>query len=87
MSRSLGISSPRGTSLWPRPVSVLAFGGLALAITSEKEGTMAVKHVSTNEIHSGFKGGKTGCGFKTQEHPTHWVSTKEKITCGKRGCK
>ena len=48
---------------------------------------MAVKHVRTNEIHRGFKGGKTGCGFKTQEHPPHWVSTKEKITCGKSGCK
>ena len=48
---------------------------------------MAVKHVPTNEIHSGFKGGKTGCGFNTREHPTHWVSTKERITCGKSGCK
>ena len=32
MSRSFGISSPRGTSLWPRPVSDLAFGGFAFEI-------------------------------------------------------
>ena len=48
---------------------------------------MAVKHVSTNEIHSGFKGGKTGCGVDTSEHPDHWVATTAAITCAKDGCK
>ena len=45
---------------------------------------MAVKHVPTSEVHSGTKGGTTGCGFDTRDHPTHWVSTREKITCDKK---
>ena len=48
---------------------------------------MAVKHVPTNEVHKGTKGGTTGCGFDTRDNPTHWVSTTEKITCDKNGCK
>ena len=48
---------------------------------------MAVKHVSTSEVHSGTKGGTTGCGFDTRDNPIHWVSTREKITCDKNGCK
>ena len=48
---------------------------------------MAVKHVPTNEVHSGNKGGTTGCGFDTRVNPTHWVSTTERITCAKNGCK
>lgn len=48
---------------------------------------MAVKHTPTNEIHKGSKGGTTGCGFDTTEHPEHWVSTSDKITCDKNGCK
>ena len=87
MSRSFGIGEILSSWGTPNLACPLLFGGLALDIASEKEGTMAVKHVPTNEIHSGFKGGKTGCGFNTREHPTHWVSTKEKITCGKSGCK
>lgn len=48
---------------------------------------MAVKHTPTNEVHKGTKGGKTGCGFGTREHATHWVATSERITCAKNGCK
>jgi hypothetical protein len=48
---------------------------------------MAVKHLSTGVVHKGHKGGTTGCGFNTNEHPTHWENTTEKITCNKDGCK
>ena len=48
---------------------------------------MAVKHVPTKVVHSGTKGGTTGCGFNTRDNPTHWVSTHERITCDKNGCK
>ena len=51
------------------------------------EMTIAVKHVPTKEVHSGTKGGTTGCGFDTRVNPTHWVSTSEGITCDKNGCK
>ncbi len=47
---------------------------------------MAVKHTPTNEVHKGYKGGTTGCGFDTKENPSHWVSTTERITCAKNGC-
>lgn len=47
---------------------------------------MAVKHLPTNEVHKGQKGGKTGCGFDTTDHPDHWVFSFEKITCAKNGC-
>lgn len=47
---------------------------------------MAVKHTPTNEVHKGTKGGKTGCGTNTNEHPSHWVNTNEKVTCRKNGC-
>jgi len=48
---------------------------------------MAVKHTPTAVIHSGTKGGKTGCGINTTDHPSHWVDTHQKITCDKNGCK
>ena len=48
---------------------------------------MAVKHVPTRIVHSGTKGGTTGCGFDTRVNPTHWVSTNQRITCDKNGCK
>ncbi|WP_408023357.1 hypothetical protein [Tenacibaculum sediminilitoris] len=48
---------------------------------------MAVKHTPTNEVHKGSKGGTTGCGFDTTEHPKHWEKTSENITCKKNGCK
>ena len=48
---------------------------------------MAVKHKPTGEVHSGSKGGKTGCGFNTREHPEHWVASSERITCDKNGCR
>ncbi len=48
---------------------------------------MAVKHKPTGVVHSGSKGGSTGCGTNTSAHSDHWVSTSEKITCDKNGCK
>ncbi len=48
---------------------------------------MAVKHTPTNEVHKGYKGGKTGCGVDTTKHPGHWVSSSERITCARNGCK
>ena len=48
---------------------------------------MAVKHTPTGVVHKGTKGGKTGCGFDTNEKPDHWVNTSEKINCDKDGCK
>lgn len=48
---------------------------------------MAVKHIPTGVVHSGTKGGKTGCGTNTNENLSHWVNTSSKITCDKNGCK
>lgn len=48
---------------------------------------MAVKHVPTQVVHSGQKGGKTGCGTDTNVHKDHWVDSHERITCDKNGCK
>ena len=43
---------------------------------------MAVKHVPTSEVHSGTKGGTTGCGFDTKVNPTLGID-HTKITCDK----
>jgi len=48
---------------------------------------MPVKHLPTNEVHKGQKGGTTGCGFDTSVNPEHWVNTYERITCDKNGCR
>ena len=48
---------------------------------------MAVKHLKTDIIHKGFKGGKTGCGADTTTLPSHWENTSEKVNCTKIGCK
>lgn len=48
---------------------------------------MAVKHISTGEVHKGHKGGITGCGTDTKEKPTHWENTTAPVTCAKNGCK
>lgn len=48
---------------------------------------MAVKHTPTGIVHSGIKGGTTGCGFNTKEHLSHWENTNTRITCDKNGCK
>lgn len=48
---------------------------------------MGVKHLPTAEVHKGYKGGTTGCGFDTKEHSDHWVSSSERISCKKYGCK
>ena len=48
---------------------------------------MAVKHIPTGEVHSGTKGGTTGCGADTNKNSSHWVATSEKITCDKNECK
>lgn len=47
---------------------------------------MAVKHIPTNEVHVGSKGGTTGCGTDTKNLPTHWENTNERVTCRKNGC-
>jgi hypothetical protein len=46
---------------------------------------MAVKNTETGEVHKGYKGGETGCGFNTSAN--HWESTNAQITCDKDGCK
>ncbi|MGM0555920.1 MAG: hypothetical protein ACQEVA_06060 [Myxococcota bacterium] len=48
---------------------------------------MAVKHKPSGEVHKGKKGGKTGCGVDTRKKPSHWVNSRQKITCAKNGCK
>lgn len=48
---------------------------------------MTVKHLPTGIVHSGTKGGTTGCGFNTNKKPSHWVNSNSKITCDKNGCK
>lgn len=48
---------------------------------------MAVKHTPTGIVHQGSKGGTTGCGTNTNDHRDHWVSSSQKITCNKNGCK
>jgi hypothetical protein len=48
---------------------------------------MPVKNIKSGEVHKGTKGGETGCGFDTTEHPENWVSSNESITCDKDGCK
>lgn len=47
---------------------------------------MAVKNIESGEVHVGAKGGRTACGFDTNEHPENWVSSSEPITCAKDGC-
>ncbi|MEC3965253.1 hypothetical protein [Flagellimonas halotolerans] len=48
---------------------------------------MAVKHIPTGEVHKGYKGGITDCGFDTRAKPEHWEESVEEITCDKKGCK
>jgi len=49
---------------------------------------MAVKHnIKGGKVHKGTKGGMTGCGFNTNDNPSHWDNTGERITCDKDGCK
>jgi hypothetical protein len=48
---------------------------------------MSVKHIETVIVHSGSKGGSTGCGTNTNEHPSHWENTGSSINCDKNGCK
>ena len=48
---------------------------------------MAVEHKPTKVVHRGTKGGKTGCGFDTTEHKTHWENTYKSINCDRNGYK
>lgn len=48
---------------------------------------MAVKHIPTGVVHIGNEGGKTVCGENTNEHPSHWVNTNERVNCKKNGCR
>ena len=44
---------------------------------------MAVRHTPPNSgesvVHKGQKGGKTGCGENTNEHPSHWSNTTSPV--------
>lgn len=42
---------------------------------------MAVKHIPTGVVHIGNK------GENTNEHPSHWVNTNERVNCKKNGCR
>jgi hypothetical protein len=49
---------------------------------------MAVENTERGgEVHSGMKGGLTGCGENTRTNPDHWSNTSKRITCDKNGCK
>lgn len=48
---------------------------------------MTVKHEPTDIVHKGNKGGRTGCGFNTNEKPSHWIKSSETINCDRNGCK
>ncbi|MCQ9091237.1 hypothetical protein [Vibrio alginolyticus] len=48
---------------------------------------MSVEHTPTGVVHSGTKGGTTGCGTDTKKNSDHWVNSSDKITCDKNGCK
>lgn len=48
---------------------------------------MAVKHMPTNIVHKGTKGGTTGCGTDTKVKSDHWENTNSRIDCDKNGCK
>jgi hypothetical protein len=48
---------------------------------------MAVKNTESGEVHQGYKGGYTGCGFNTNDYPNNWINSYEAITCDKDGCK
>ncbi len=48
---------------------------------------MTVKHTPSGVVHKGTKGGKTGCGVDTKKNSDHWVSSSQRITCDKNGCK
>ena len=67
--------------------STLSAVNFFILLTNPWGDIMAVKHTPTSEVHRGTKGGKTGCGFDTKEHPNHWVASSQKITCKKNGCK
>ncbi len=42
-----------------------------------------VKHVKTEIVHLGVKGGVTACNEDTKKHPTHWEDTIDAINCEK----
>lgn len=47
---------------------------------------MAVKHIPTEIVHKGSKGGITGCGQNTNTLSSHWQNTVERVNCKKNGC-
>jgi hypothetical protein len=55
--------------------------------SKSRRNNMAVKHKPTGVAHQGTKGGNTGCGVDTKKNSDHWVSSSERITCDKNGCK
>lgn len=56
-----------------------------------KENNMAVRHTPPDSgesvVHKGQKGGTTGCGENTNDHPSHWSNTTAPVTCKRNGCK
>jgi hypothetical protein len=48
---------------------------------------MPIKYTPSKEVHKGYKGGITGCGFDTTDNLNHWEITSENITCAKNGCR
>lgn len=66
--------------LWISPIT-------PLGNVNPTEELMAVKHIPTAIVHSGYKGGKTGCGFDTNVKPSHWKDSHERINCDKNGCR
>lgn len=66
---------------------ILVTGNIKYKVELKEVIKMAVKHIPTGIVHSGTKGGNTGCGFNTKENSSHWSNTSSKITCDKNGCK
>ena len=48
---------------------------------------MAVRHTNAGVVHQGTNGSRTGCGVDTKNNPSHWVSSSQRITFDKNGCK
>ena len=48
---------------------------------------MAVRHIPTDIVHRGWKGGTTECGKDTTVKSDHWENTTKPISCQANGCK
>lgn len=43
--------------------------------------------ILTDVVHSGSKGGATGCGTNTNDQNSHWINSGSKITCNEEVCR